>query len=73
MAESSAKHCQREFFRVSVLARIAVCSADTFRMLGQEALTPDAPDEDCVCKRDERPRHLFLFRYALSSQRSSVA
>lgn len=50
MAESSAKHCHRELFRVSVLACVAVCSADTFRVLGQEALTPNAPGEDCVCK-----------------------
>ena len=73
MAESSAKHCQRELFRVSVLARLAICSADTFRMLGQVALTPNAPGEGCVCKCDKLPRHLFFERYTLSVQRSSVA
>ena len=58
---------------MSVLARLATLSADAFRVLGQEALTPDAPDEDCVCKCDKLPRHLFFERYTLSVQRSSVA
>ena len=66
--------CQEcKFFRVLVFARLAVRPADTFRVLGQVALTPNAPDENCMCKCDERSRHLFFERYTLSVQRSSVA
>lgn len=73
MAESSAKHCQRELFRVLVFARLTVSSSDAFWAIRQEALTPNTSDENYMCKSDEFLRHLFFVRYTLSAQRSSVA
>ena len=56
-----------------VFARLAVSPSDAFWVIGQEALTLNASDENCMRKSDEFLRHLFFVRYTLSAQRSSVA